>query len=378
MSASDDADNLDLPAVEPDAISTGAAADSADWEERLKGLPRLLRYAMLVSDNAGHVEPRLIAEINELCPNLPLNAAWAAALTVDAGLALAAELDRRAATENDPNLRSVADCVRLLSLPMPRGAAFFEEHRRVAKALLLAFNKIVRDSEEQLCSDVERFAFGWAALPACSHMMVRHESAAVNAVLLGARMAEHRIAAMQAAARRAQEEERRVREEAEKEATEISYHISPTAEVVPDHHLVIARLSSEEMKNVKLKEILGPLKSVINVPLPLVEVPPLHQVRSTLQFEFPYATDVIDFALADLVGRTTVRLKPLLLVGDPGGGKTRFARRLGEVLGLNVWREDASRADGAVFGGTDRRWHSAQPCHPFSLLPKAKSPTRLS
>jgi hypothetical protein len=148
--------------------------------------------------------------------------------------------------------------------------------------------------------------------------------------------------------------------------------------VVPDHHLVIARLSSEEMKNVKLKEILGPLKSVINVPLPLVEVPPLHQVRSTLQFEFPYATDVIDFALADLIGRTTVRLKPLLLVGDPGGGKTRFARRLGEVLGLNVWREDASRADGAVFGGTDRRWHSAQPCHPFSLLPKAKSPTRLS
>jgi hypothetical protein len=229
MSASDDADNLDLPAVEPDAISTGAAADSANWEERLKGLPRLLRYAMLVSDNAGHVEPRLIAEINELCPNLPLNAAWAAALTVDAGLALAAELDRRAATENDPNLRSVADCVRLLSLPMPRGAAFFEEHRRVAKALLLAFNKIVRDSEEQLCSDVERFAFGWAALPACSHMMVRHESAAVNAVLLGARMAEHRIAAMQAAARRAQEEERRVREEAEKERPRyrITSHLRP-------------------------------------------------------------------------------------------------------------------------------------------------------
>jgi hypothetical protein len=378
MSASDDADNLDLPAVEPDAISTGAAADSANWEERLKGLPRLLRYAMLVSDNAGHVEPRLIAEINELCPNLPLNAAWAAALTVDAGLALAAELDRRAATENDPNLRSVADCVRLLSLPMPRGAAFFEEHRRVAKALLLAFNKIVRDSEEQLCSDVERFAFGWAALPACSHMMVRHESAAVNAVLLGARMAEHRIAAMQAAARRAQEEERRVREEAEKERPRyrITSHLRPKWCLIITP--VIARLSSEEMKNVKLKEILGPLKSVINVPLPLVEVPPLHQVRSTLQFEFPYATDVIDFALADLVSRTTVRLKPLLLVGDPGGGKTRFARRLGEVLGLNVWREDASRADGAVFGGTDRRWHSAQPCHPFSLLPKAKSPTRLS
>ena len=57
------------------------------------------------------------------------------------------------------------------------------------------------------------------------------------------------------------------------------------------------------MKNTKLKDILGPLKSVINAALPLVEVPPLYQVRNTLMFEFPYAAEVIDFALVDLVGR---------------------------------------------------------------------------
>jgi ATP-dependent Lon protease len=122
---SDDADDLDLPAAECDAVSTGAAADSADWDERLKGLPRLLRYAMLVSDNASHIEPRLIAEIDELCPNLPLNAAWAAAPNVDTGLTLAAELDRCAVTQNEPNLRSLADCVRLLCLPVPRDATTF-------------------------------------------------------------------------------------------------------------------------------------------------------------------------------------------------------------------------------------------------------------
>ena len=128
---SDDADDADLPAVERDAVSTGAAADSADLDERLKGLPRLLRFAMLISGNARHINQRLIAEINELCSNLPLNAAWAAALDVGTGLALAAELDRRAVTQNEPTLRSLADCVRLLCLPVPRDATYFEEYRRV-------------------------------------------------------------------------------------------------------------------------------------------------------------------------------------------------------------------------------------------------------
>jgi ATP-dependent Lon protease len=363
---SDDADDANLPAVERDAVSTGAAADSADSDGRLNRLPRLLRFAMLISGNARHIMQRLVAEIDELCPNLPLNAAWAAASDVGTGLALAAELDHRAVIQNEPNLRSLADCVRLLCLPLPRDTTHFEEYRRVGKALVQAFHVFSRHAEEQLRCDLERFTFGWAALPVCTDLLSKNFSAAVNATMLGASMAEHRIAAVKAAARRRAEEEKRRKEEEDEQAAEASQQVStPAVEAIPDRRLVVARLSSDEMKNVKLKDILGPLKSVINVALPLVEVPPLHQMRKALMFEFPYALDVIDFALADLVGRTTVRLRPLLLVGDPGGGKSRFARRLGEVLGLSVWREDASRADGAVFAGTDRRWYSAEPCHPF-------------
>jgi hypothetical protein len=55
--ATDDVDDLDLPTVERNAVSTGAAADSADWDVRLKGLPRLLPYATLVSDNANVGSP---------------------------------------------------------------------------------------------------------------------------------------------------------------------------------------------------------------------------------------------------------------------------------------------------------------------------------
>src|ERR1700737_3324688 len=199
---SDDADNLDLPAIARDAISTGAAADSAE-DDRLKGLHRLLRYALLVSANSAHfVEQRLIAEIDELCPQLPQSAAWAAALTADAGLALAAELDHRAVTQNEPNLRSLSDCVRLLCLPVPRDATYFEDYRRVGKALVQAFRKIEHNRDEQLCCDLERFVFGWAALPACTDLMWKKYRAAVNASIVGATIAEHRVSAAKTAAHR--------------------------------------------------------------------------------------------------------------------------------------------------------------------------------
>jgi ATP-dependent Lon protease len=41
-------------------------------------------------------------------------------------------------------------------------------------------------------------------------------------------------------------------------------------------------------------------------------------------------------------------------------------------LGLGVWRSDASRADGSVFAGTDRRWHSSEPSHPFLAIARGK------
>ena len=373
MTTTDDADDLDLPAVEHDAASTGAAADSSDLDERLKALPRLLRYAMLVKDRARHIEERLVAEISELCPGLGQTAIWAAAPDAASGLPLAVELDRRAVSQDEPVLRSLSDCVRLLCLPLPRSADLFDDYRRVGKALVEGFRKIHRETEEELRCDLEEFTYGWAALPACSDLVSKHVGAAENATRLGALMAELRIAAATAAMRRrlkGEEEKRRKQREADTATT--TRQPEPVADPTPGRGVVVARLSAEDMKNTKLKDVLAPFKGVINAALPLVEPPPLHDVRNALQFEFPYALAIIDFALADLVGRSTVHLRPLLLVGDPGGGKSRFGRRLGELLGVNVWRTDASRSDGAVFGGTDRRWYSAEPCHPFLAVAQGK------
>ncbi len=62
----------------------------------------------------------------------------------------------------------------------------------------------------------------------------------------------------------------------------------------------------------------------------------------------------------------------MCLVGAPGAGKSRLARRLSECLGVGLWRTDGARADGATFGGTDRRWYSAEPCHPFLAASRAR------
>jgi ATP-dependent Lon protease len=342
-----------------------------------KGLPRLLRYAMLVNESAEHIEQRLVAEISELCPGLPQTAAWAAAPNAATGLALATELDHRAVHQDQPALRSLSDSVRLLCLPTPRDASSFKDYRRVGKALIEAFRKIQFDTNEDLCGDIEAFTFGWAALPASSNLLPRHAGAAKNAIRLGALMAEQRIANAKTAIRRQLKEEEEHHKEQEAETTAAVQPQGRSAAHAPKHSVVVARLSAEEMKNVKLRDILGPLRDVINTALPLVEAPPLHEVRDALLFEFPYAVDAIDAALADLVGRSTAHLRPLLLVGrDPGAGKSRFARRLGELLGISVWRTDCSRTDGS-FGGTDRRWSSAEPCHPFLAIARSKSASPL-
>ncbi len=49
--------------VVTDVVTAGAAADSADdADERLSGLPRILRYLLLVNDRAASIELRHVGE----------------------------------------------------------------------------------------------------------------------------------------------------------------------------------------------------------------------------------------------------------------------------------------------------------------------------
>ncbi|MCO4054230.1 MAG: AAA family ATPase [Bosea sp.] len=76
--------------------------------------------------------------------------------------------------------------------------------------------------------------------------------------------------------------------------------------------------------------------------------------------------------MGDLTSKPTVTIRPVLLTGTPGSGKTHFARRLAHHFGLHVWSVDCAGSDGAVFAGTDRRWFSAEPSHPFLAMSRGR------
>lgn len=110
------------------------------------------------------------------------------------------------------------------------------------------------------------------------------------------------------------------------------------------------------------------LERVANVTVPLVERPDLVAVRRELVAEFPHAAGIVDRILRPLAGRDTVYMPPVLFVGSPGSGKSRFGRRLAESLGLHVFRVDGGRETASSFGGCERRWNTGEACHPLAAI----------
>lgn len=376
--ADDEDDAWTHEILDPAIVTEGAAADSADDQRRrIEGLPRILRYALLARNMIdGDVICRLVAEIEAICPDLAEIRVWAVVCNEQSGVALATDLDRLAVVRDMPLLRTLGDCVRLLSLTLPCDAERFESFRRVCRAMILAFDQVVSAIDDQQRFELEQVIYGFAASAAATGFDrdATSRPAAMFAMQMGMEIARYRIRAakIETARRVRREVERQQKEASADEAVSRSGSIatsdSAIVEPVPRNHVVIGRIDEN---TIKAQKFIAPFRNVLNIALPLVETPAIDHVRATLMIEFPYASNVIDVVLTDLTGRPTATFRPLLLVGEPGSGKSRFARRLGEVLGLTIWRTDAAQSDGNTFAGTDRRWHSTEPCHPFLAIARS-------
>jgi ATP-dependent Lon protease len=91
--------------------------------------------------------------------------------------------------------------------------------------------------------------------------------------------------------------------------------------------------------------------------------------NSRLLSEFPHAESVLDAFAEALATHTHVKFPPVVLVvGSPGSGKTTFAARLLDVLGVPCEMFSCGGVADAALAGTARRWSSGEPALPVALV----------
>ncbi len=105
------------------------------------------------------------------------------------------------------------------------------------------------------------------------------------------------------------------------------------------------------------KELFKACEGIVGKPLPLRAMP--DGVFSALVAEWPHAAQVVGRMLGRQRLGATIRLKPTLLVGRPGSGKTALATTMGRLLGLEPTVYPCGGASDNSFGGTASRWASA-------------------
>lgn len=113
---------------------------------------------------------------------------------------------------------------------------------------------------------------------------------------------------------------------------------------------------------------------VLNQHLPLQRLPDAHQLKAILNQEFPWMSQITETVVREIrmagnLGMNALRLRPLLLVGPPGSGKSRYSRRLAELIGIpNVTIACAGSADSMSIRGTSRGWSNSRPGAILELL----------
>jgi hypothetical protein len=163
--------------------------------------------------------------------------------------------------------------------------------------------------------------------------------------------------------------EKKVRKSEVREFAESPTDTAPVPNVVGPSIVVFSHIGNETAEN--KSKFSSALKGFIGKKLPLKTFPELHGVHEVLFGEFPYAVGVTDVILRDLVARDFIAMRPTVLVGPPGCGKTTFAQRLGELLELPFETYPCAGINDSSLAGTARRWSSGEPAMATALVVSA-------
>ena len=112
--------------------------------------------------------------------------------------------------------------------------------------------------------------------------------------------------------------------------------------------------------------------------LPLFDAKILTARLRQLAAEMPNFSPVIDYMLAEfgflLTGKIQdFRMEPILLVGEPGLGKTRFVGRFAEILGIDYEKISAGTLQtSGDLGGSSRVWSNTRPGRIARLIAESK------
>lgn len=90
----------------------------------------------------------------------------------------------------------------------------------------------------------------------------------------------------------------------------------------------------------------------------------------------PIGKLMVDLTLARAVRSREFRIRPILLMGEPGVGKTHFASKLAQALAVPMrkWSAGSAQASFQLVGG-DSGWRQARPGAIFEILAKGDSAT---